>query len=437
MQLVCKTKFSRLALSLSLSVVSAACLTSVMTTNPQGALAQETTSAPGGAKASQGAGGQTSSAGGQTSSAGGQTSSAGGQQSSAGGAKAGQSAKTTMTIAVPVKDAGNSEADFEARLHAEAVARAARQNEALQHYDASRVYLASGNTELADLELQAAIMDAPDIRAFHRDFCLVSILRGHPMRAVAEAMMVVGLGDPIPLSDKQVEKLRSQGCKLHYRRALELARAKNWKDAITEFQWALEYRPNTASVMRSMAFANASLGNIELAEKQYGTSFAADPADAYGHADLAFLLAETGKGTEAIKQLQEAVKLQPKVAALHIDLGWMAESKGNLGEAEGEFAQAVQLSPKHASLWTHLGKLLARQGKAEEAAEAYKNALALDPSAEDALHGLESLKRTPPKAGGSTVTPSPEAGKDGRNQRSEQGGGGTNLMPPKFINREA
>ncbi|MBS1990431.1 MAG: tetratricopeptide repeat protein [Cyanobacteria bacterium SZAS LIN-3] len=329
--------------------------------------------------------------------------------------------------------AQETDAAYQERLKAAEIEREQRQNEAVQHYEAARVYLSGGNTEMAELELQAAIMNGPSIRAFHRDYCLVALLRGHPMRALAEAMMVVGLGDAIPLNEEQTNKLKAQGCKLHYRRGIELAGKQNWKNAITEFQWALEYKPNNATVMRSMAFANASLGNIELAEKQYGSSFSADPSDAYGHADLAYLLEGAGKGPEALKQLQAAVKLQPKVAALHIDLGWLAETNGDLGEAEGEFEEAVKLSPKHASLWTHLGKIQARQGKADKAAEAYKMALSLDPGASDAEIGLQSLKQAGPQGGSAEpVAPGAKPGPHApQAQPANQAGG--SVSDPKFI----
>jgi len=342
--------------------------------------------------------------------------------------------------------AQETDAQYQERLKAEAIAATQRQNEAVQHYEAARVYLSGGNVEMAELELQAAIMDGPSIKAFHRDYCLVALLRGHPMRALAEAMMVVGLGDAIPLNEQQMEKLKAQGCKLHYRRGLELAAAQKWKVAIVEFQWALEYRPQNAAVMRSMAFANANLGNIELAESQYSSSFSADPSDAYGHADLANLLQDAGKGPEAIKQLQEAVRLQPKVAALQIDLGWLAESKGDLGEAEGAFEEAVKLSPKHASLWTHLGKIQARQGKADKAAEAYKMALSLDPAASDAQSGLESLKPTNDKDGAAGSAPakgapgakpgshaSPGVSDSSTKSGASDGSSGGDSPTPKFI----
>ena len=265
------------------------------------------------------------------------------------------------------------------------------QNEAVDHYEAARAYLHNLDFDLADVELRASIMCMPHIRASHRDYALVSLLRGHPGRALAEFMIVVGLGDAIPYSDEQKEAIKNDGLKLHYRQGLALAAQSKWADSIVEFEWAKFYRPNAAKVTRSIAFAYASEGKFDLAEKQYAESFAIDPSDAYGHADFAFLLAAKGSAERAVEQLNEAVKLQPKVAALHVDLGWMAESKGDLAKAESEFQEAIKLAPRQATLWTHLGKLQARQGKSELAMQAYKEALAIDPQQLDASEGLQRL----------------------------------------------
>lgn len=265
------------------------------------------------------------------------------------------------------------------------------QNEAVDHYEAARAYLHNLEFDLADIELRASIMCMPHIRASHRDYALVSLLRGHPGRALAEFMIVVGLGDAVPYSEEQREAIKNDGLKLHYRQGLALAAQSKWADSIVEFEWAKFYRPNAAKVTRSIAFAYASEGKFDLAEKQYAESFAIDPSDAYGHADFAFLLAAKGSAERAVEQLNEAVKLQPKVAALHVDLGWMAESKGDLAKAESEFKEAIKLAPRQATLWTHLGKLQARQGKAALAMQAYKEALAIDPQLLDASEGLQRL----------------------------------------------
>lgn len=273
---------------------------------------------------------------------------------------------------------------------------AVSQNEAADHYDAAKAYLGQGELDLADVELRAAISCVPKTMAAHRDYGLVSLFKGHPGRALAEFLMVIGIGEPIPYTDTQKEAIKNDGLKLHYRRGLALAAESKWKDALTELEWARFYKPNSAKVIRSMAFAYASEGNFDLAEKQYAQSFAMDPADAYSHADFAFLLAAKGSAERAIEQLSEAVKLQPKVAALHVDLGWMAESKGDLGEASTQFAEAIKLTPKQASLWTHLGKLQSRQGQSAEAIDSFKKALALDAGQLDAQEGLNVLQPAVP-----------------------------------------
>ncbi len=280
----------------------------------------------------------------------------------------------------------------EAKRQAATMQAEALHNEALDHYELARVYLGQWNAEMAEIELQAAVMCEPGIKAVHRDYVFVALMRANIMKAIAEAMMVVGLGEPIPLDDAQKEKLKESACKAHYIKGIAAARETKWKDAITEFQWALSYQPNNARVSRSMAFAYASLGDFNKAEKEYAASFAMDPSDAFAHADLAFLLEKAGNTNKAMEQLEEAVKLQPNVAALHVDLAWLAESKGDLNRASAEFEEAVKLSPKHAALWTHLGKLFARQGLSDRAIDAYKAALDLDPEQQDAEQGLHLLE---------------------------------------------
>lgn len=265
------------------------------------------------------------------------------------------------------------------------------QNKAAEHYDAARVYFSNWDFEMAEQELKASIMCVPKTMAAHRDYCFVALFRGNLGRSVAEFLQVVGLCEPVAYSDQQKNEIKDNGLKLHYRRGLALAGESKYDDALTEFEWARDYRPNAGKVTRSIAFVYASTGQFERAEREYAQGFQVDPADAYGHADLAFLMAAKGSAERAVEQLSEAVKLQPKVAALHVDLGWMAESKGDLSKAEDEFQEAVKLSPKHASLWTHLGKLQARQGKAELAKQAYQQALALDPEQLDAREGLSHL----------------------------------------------
>jgi tetratricopeptide (TPR) repeat protein len=265
--------------------------------------------------------------------------------------------------------------------------------DALEHYDLAHFYFSKWQLNMASVEYEVAIMYAPKMKIAHRDFCLVSLLNGHPLKAFAEAMVVVGLGDPIPLNEAEKNELTQRASKTHYRRALVCARENDWDVAITELQWALEYTPDKPSVVRSLAFCYASKGDFSKAEQEYNKNFALEPDDAFSHADFSTLLEEHGQSDRAAGQLSRAIKIAPRVAALHVDMGWLDEGKNDLPAAQQEFEQAIKLCPKQPGLWLQLGKVLERAGKPEEAKNAYNKVLALDSTEDEAKQRLDALNR--------------------------------------------
>jgi Flp pilus assembly protein TadD len=332
-------------------------------------------------------------------------------QSPARGEKPGQTAQAPLTDQTTDSHALSGSA----QLHATTIgddqpqsAATIANNNALDHYDLAQYYISKFDFKMAELELEVALMHVPTMKTAHRDYCLVSILRGHPLRATAEFMMVVGLGEPIPLNDTERQELTARGAKLHYRKGLDFGGKRQWDSAIAEFKWAQQYAPQNAAIVRSLAFSYASHGDFELAETTYAKGFAIDPSDPYGHADFAYILSEHGQSARAVDQLNRAIKLDPKVAALHVDMGWMAEATGDLARAETEFHEAVQLSPKHAGLWSHLGRVEERLGKAADAKNAYSEALAIDPSLDEARKYLNDLK------GGASSKDQPNSGKQAK-----------------------
>lgn len=264
-------------------------------------------------------------------------------------------------------------------------------NESLDHYELSKFYTSQWDYEMAEVELEAAIMYLPTLKIAHRDYAIVSLLRGHPLRALAELMMVVGLGDPIPFTNEEKAELKVKAAKLHYRKALAYGKKEQWANAVSELKWALGFSPKNAAIQRSLAFAYASSGDLDAAEKEYMNSFNTDPTDGFAHADFAFVLSDNGKDEHAMSELTEAVKLEPKAAALHVDLGWLAERRGDFETAKNEINKAIEFSPHHAVLWAHLGRLLERQGKSIEAQSAYMKALAIDPLQDNVKKRLDHL----------------------------------------------
>jgi len=269
------------------------------------------------------------------------------------------------------------------------------QNEAVNHFEQSQFYMSKWDTELAEVELRVAIMYMPTMKAAHRDYCLVALLRGNPLRALAEFMLVVGLGDPIPISAEHRKELLVTATNLHYNKGLTHADKRSWEDAIAELQWALSYSPTDPVVHRSLAFAYAASGNFDKAELYYDSTLQLAPEDAFARADFAQLLEKKGEKDRAVDEMSRAVKLKPEATALHVDLGWLAESRGDLTTARDEFSQAVKLSPSYPALWTHLGSLHQRLHDDAQARQAYEKALSIDSQCQEAKDGLAQLLEAP------------------------------------------
>lgn len=266
------------------------------------------------------------------------------------------------------------------------------ENRGSHHYELSAQYFKNWDLNLAEVELEVAIMYWPDLKIAHRDLCLVSLMNGHPLRALAELMMVIGLGEPIPLTEQERADLNDRALTVHYNEGLKLASKQRWQAAAYEMNVALEYDPEDAVVWRSRAFIYARQGQHEAAKHDYARALQLDPRDPAAHADFADMLSSTGEAEQAIKEMTEATKLAPSAAAFHVDLGWLAEAKGDYEKATQEFRQAIELSPQHAGLWAHLGKILEQQGKSTEAVEAYRQAVAIDPGQNEARQRLEHLQ---------------------------------------------
>ena len=269
---------------------------------------------------------------------------------------------------------------------------AVQAQEASQHYYLANSYLKKWELNLAEVELEEAIKLSPDMKAAHRDLCVVSMAQGNILKGIAEFMMVTGLGEPVPYTEEEGKELDKKALVAHYKKGLSYARKDQWQDAITELEWANTYGPEDFAIRRSLAFAYANVGDFTKAEQQYETTFKLAPQDGTAHADLAAFLQDMGKLDRAQAQLEKAVELTPKAAALHVDLGWVAESRGDLNTASEEFKTAVELSPKHANLWAHLGRILERKGDRADAVMAYNKAIEIDPNQEEAKASLQRLK---------------------------------------------
>jgi len=296
------------------------------------------------------------------------------------------------------------------------------------HYQLAHHYIEHTDFDLAEVELEQAIVRHPQSKKAHRDYMFTALMHFNIPQVVAEFMIFVGLGRAIPLSFEEQQRLNKDTAKLHYRKALKYGEQNNLAREIFELRWANYYLPNNPTIMRSLAFALSNSTERDEAEKMYRQTFSLSTTpsqeDAYAHADFACMLGKMSRQDEAIAELNKAIAIDPKSPALHVDMTWFLEAKGDLAGATKEIAKAIDLAPNYlvgnvdvpigsndffglpmlthhktetiysnAGLWAKLGKLLDKQGKIAQAKEAYKRALQLDPSQQDIKVRLSELSK--------------------------------------------
>jgi cytochrome c-type biogenesis protein CcmH/NrfG len=130
-------------------------------------------------------------------------------------------------------------------------------------------------------------------------------------------------------------------------------------EAITQYQEALEIRPDFAEAHNNLGNALLQKGNVGEAITQYQNALQINPDYVDALNNLGSALRQKGRVDEAIRHYQEALKIKPDFAGAHYNLGNALLQKGKVGEAIAHFQQAVQIGPADPAAQNNLAWLLA------------------------------------------------------------------------------
>jgi protein O-GlcNAc transferase len=156
------------------------------------------------------------------------------------------------------------------------------------------------------------------------------------------------------------------------------------------YRLGLERHPNH-SVM-NFQYAGLVSENLDLSEKHYRASIAADPNYSSAYTNLGTLMQNRGKLQDAIELYRHALQLKPDCAATYTNLGVSLQDLGRTAEAIAANAVAIQLNPKMAPSYNNFARAHESQHDYVTAMEAYDSAIALDPTYREAKCGLFFLE---------------------------------------------
>ncbi|HET8576980.1 MAG TPA: tetratricopeptide repeat protein [Methylomirabilota bacterium] len=318
------------------------------------------------------------------------------------------------------------------------------------HYLIAQAYLAKGELDPAQRELEAAANESPQDPGPAMRLARLHMARGRPQQALAEferaarlapssveplvgrAEAYAALRQPTEADRAAQEVVQRQGetPEAFVFLGIIRERAGQTDEAAKAFEQALQRQPHHLAAARALAAlylrtqrpaeatrlleetANAnpgtalplldlgvayqSVGDPAAAERAYRQGLARDPNNVLILNNLAYLLGEdSSKLDEALGLAERAYKTAPRSPAVADTLGWLLYQKGDLNRSETLLTQAVQQAPTSSELHYHLGMVYLKQGKIAEARRELEQALQAPsfPGVEAARRALDSIPK--------------------------------------------
>jgi tetratricopeptide (TPR) repeat protein len=129
--------------------------------------------------------------------------------------------------------------------------------------------------------------------------------------------------------------------------------------------------------------------NYKQAVREYETAVQKNPKDADANLLLGLTLANTGELERALQYTQAALQIRPSYSGYY-NLGLIHANNGMFAQAAEAFENAVKTNPSSYQAWHQLGLVYASDLKFEKAIEAYQKVIELNPKFAQAYQGLGS-----------------------------------------------
>lgn len=148
------------------------------------------------------------------------------------------------------------------------------------------------------------------------------------------------------------------------------------QQALDVYDAGLRQYPGNVDLLYARGLHGASMGRIDILERDINAVLAAEPDNADALNALGYSLADrTDRYTEALGYIQKALAIKPDEAAILDSMGWVQYRLGNLQEALTYLRRAVEQT-RDGEMAAHLGEVLWALGKHEEAWKVWEDALA-------------------------------------------------------------
>jgi len=154
-----------------------------------------------------------------------------------------------------------------------------------------------------------------------------------------------------------------------------------WRNSESLWTHTLACTSDNFTAHNNLGNALLQKGKIPEAITNFQQALQIKPDYAEAHYNLGNTLLQKGKVDEAISHYQQALLIKPDYANAHNNLGTALFQKGKVDEAISHYQQALLIKPDYANAHNNLGNALRKKGNIEEAIVHYQKALELEQAA--------------------------------------------------------
>jgi tetratricopeptide (TPR) repeat protein len=171
---------------------------------------------------------------------------------------------------------------------------------------------------------------------------------------------------------------------IHHYRGNEYTLLGNYRQAIEDYDKAIEIKPGYADAYTNRGAAYNGLGNYRQAIEDYDKAIEIKPgyADAYYNRGLAYN--GLGNYRQAIEDYDKAIEIKPGYADAYTNRGAAYNGLGNYRQAIENYGKAIEIKPDFAMAYYNRGNSYTHLGNYKQAIEDFGRAIEIKPGYADA-----------------------------------------------------
>jgi tetratricopeptide (TPR) repeat protein len=177
----------------------------------------------------------------------------------------------------------------------------------------------------------------------------------------------------------------------HFNTGIALCKKNKYKEAMLEFNRAIELKSDLAEAWTGKGIALDKLRRSKEALEVFDKAIEYKPDLAWAWTSKGVTLGNLGRTEEAVEAFNKASELRPDDVDILYQKGFAFGKTNRLEEALEIFNKIIELKPDHLKAWTSKGVVFELLGRTEEAIEAFNRVTKLRPDDAYAWYYLACL----------------------------------------------